>query len=69
MPDQHLQANPWGLADWFNSQTRIEADFAKFFAERADDYDAQRIDARAPAEMSPTVNARMRNPERLLRCN
>ena len=37
VPDQHLQANPWGLAEWFNSQTRIEADFAKFFAERADD--------------------------------
>src|SRR5271165_3647858 len=53
VPDQHLQANPWGLADWFNSQTRIEADFAKFFAERADDYYAQRIDARAPAEDVP----------------
>jgi len=52
VPDQHLQANPWGLADWFNSQTRIEADFAKFFAERADDY-ARRIDGRAPAEDVP----------------
>ena len=38
VPDQHLWANPWGMADWFKSQTRIEADFAKFFAERADDY-------------------------------
>ena len=53
VPDQHLWANPWGLGDWFNSQTRIEADFAKFFAERADDYYAQRIDARAPAESVP----------------
>jgi hypothetical protein len=50
VPDQHLRANPWGLADWFNSQTRIEADFAKFFAERADDYLA--LD-RAPAEDIP----------------
>jgi hypothetical protein len=52
VPGQHLQANPWGLADWFNSQTRIEADFAKFFAERADDY-ARRIDGRAPPEDVP----------------
>jgi hypothetical protein len=51
--DQHLWANPWGMADWFNSQTRIGADFAKFFAERADGYYAQRIDARAPAEDLP----------------
>jgi len=50
--DQHRQANPWGLAEWFNSQTRIEADFAKFFAERADDY-AQIVADRAPAEEVP----------------
>jgi hypothetical protein len=50
--DQHLWANPWGMADWFKSQTRIEADFAKFFAARADEY-ALRIDARAPAEDIP----------------
>jgi hypothetical protein len=52
VPDQHLQANPWGLADWFNSQTQIEADFAKFFAERADNY-AQIAADRAPAEDVP----------------
>jgi hypothetical protein len=52
LSDQHLQANPWGLADWFNSQTRIEADFAKFFAERADDYGRIAAD-RAPAEDVP----------------
>ncbi len=53
VPDQHLWANPWGMADWFKSKTRIEADFAKFFTARADDYYAQRIDARAPAEDVP----------------
>lgn len=53
VPDRYLWANPWGMADWFNLQTRIDADFAKFFAERADDYYAQRIDALAPAEDIP----------------
>ena len=53
VPDNHLWANPWGLADWFNSQTRVEADFAKFFEERADDFYARRIQARAPAEDVP----------------
>jgi hypothetical protein len=50
--DRHLWANPWGMADWFKSQTRIEADFAKFFDARADEY-SLRIDARAPAEDIP----------------
>jgi hypothetical protein len=53
MPDRRLWANPWGMADWFNSQTRIEADFAKFYEERADDYYAGRVHARAPAEDVP----------------
>jgi hypothetical protein len=51
VPDQHLWANPWGMADWFSSRTRIDADFAKFFAERAENYYA--VDARAPAEDLP----------------
>jgi hypothetical protein len=53
VPDRRLLANPWGLADWFNSQTRIDADFARFYDERAADYNAHRIEARAPAEDVP----------------
>jgi hypothetical protein len=53
VPDRRLWANPWGMADWFNAQTRIEADFAKFFEARANDYYAGRILARAPAEDVP----------------
>lgn len=52
VPHQHLRANPWGLAEWFKSQTTIEADFAKFFGERADDYARIAAD-RAPAEDVP----------------
>jgi hypothetical protein len=51
--DKRLLANPWGLADWFNSRTHIEADFAKFYEERADDYYGRRIESRAPAEDVP----------------
>jgi hypothetical protein len=53
VPGRQLLANPWGMADWFSSQTQIEADFAKFFEARADDYYAGRIHARAPAEDVP----------------
>ena len=38
------------MADWFNSQTRIDADFVKFFAERAENLCGC---ARAPAEDVP----------------
>jgi hypothetical protein len=51
--NRHLLANPWGLAEWFNLKTHIDADFAKFFDERANDYYAGRIHARAPAEDVP----------------
>ena len=69
VPDQHLWANPWGLADWFNSHTRIEADFAKFFAERADDY-AQHIRRPRAGRGCPRPETRgSRNPEPSLRCN
>ena len=69
MPDQHLWANPWGLAEWFKSKTRIEADFAKFFAERADDYGQIVADRAPPPRMFPIGSARPRNPEHLSRCN
>ena len=69
VPDRRLWANPWGIADWFKAQTRIEADFAKFYEARADDYYAGRVQARAPAEDVPDRSPPMRSLGRSLPCN
>jgi hypothetical protein len=39
VPKLRLLANPWGLAQWFNEMTPLEADFAKLYEARARAYD------------------------------
>ena len=53
VPDQHLLANPWGLADWFKSATPADADFANFYENRSLDHYGRKLEARAPAEAVP----------------
>lgn len=53
VPEQHLLANPWGMADWFKSHTKIDADFASFYEQRSANYYGRHLQARAPAEGVP----------------
>jgi hypothetical protein len=53
VPDQHLLANPWGMADWFIAATPADAEFSTFYENRSLNHYARRLDARAPAEAVP----------------
>lgn len=52
-PSFRCIANPFGFAEWFIESTPAEADFGRFFSERATAYERQFVVAKATSEPVP----------------
>lgn len=63
---RRLLANPWGLADWFNTMTPRDTDFAEFYERRSLDHDLLKLESRAPAEPVPAREPAYRKSRALI---